>query len=75
MSDQTSNRRSHPPGYSPAALALQNWRNEVSKLEAWEQMEVEIMYQTIGKLLSTYQSSAALAVTRIALEIGQLHGQ
>lgn len=72
-----SNHRSNQAvaGHSPAELALVNWRNQVGLLEQWEQDEIETVYKIINSLLATYQSSAALAVTRAALEIGQLQGQ
>jgi predicted site-specific integrase-resolvase len=60
---------------SPALLALQDWRNQVAKLEAWEQEEIEEVYQKVNALLHHHQSSAALAVVRASLEIGLLQGQ
>ena len=74
----TTNHRSNPnPNQliTPAALALQNWKNEVAKLDAWEQGEIEGIYQQLNKLLQIYESSAALAITRAALEIGLLQGR
>ena len=44
-------------------------------LEAWEQEEIECVYQQINAILHTYQSSAALAVVRASLEIAILQGQ
>jgi hypothetical protein len=67
--------RAHPPLHSPAALALQNWRNQVALLEQWEQDEIDTVYTMLTSLLNTYQSSAALAILRASLEIGQLQGQ
>ena len=61
--------------YNPTQAALQNWHNQVQKLEPWEQAEIENVYRTISALLTIYQSSAGLAVTRAALEIGAVHLQ
>lgn len=71
----TSNHRTNPPGPSPAQLALQNWINQVGLLEAWEREEIDMVYNRLNELLKTYQSSAALAITRAALEIGLIRGQ
>ena len=68
-------QRAHAPLYTPAALALQNWRNKVELLEEWEQEEIDTVYTMLTALLNTYQSSAALAILRASLEIGQLQGQ
>lgn len=70
-----SNHRTNPPSHSPAQLALQNWINQVNKLEAWEREEIDMVYNQLNELLKTHQSSAALAITRAALEIGLLQGQ
>ena len=67
--------RSHPPQYTPSQLALQNWHNQVGLLQQWEQDEIEAVYKMLTTILFAYQSSAALAITRAALEIGQLQGQ
>ena len=60
---------------TPAQAAIANWKNQVALLEPWEQEEIDRVYKTINALLQIYQSSAMLAVTRAALEIGQLTGQ
>ena len=60
---------------SNPSQALQNWHNQVAKLEPWEQQEIDNIYKTISALLTIYESSAALAVTRAALEIGAVHLQ
>lgn len=61
------------PQFTPAQLALANWKNKVALLEPWEQQEIDNIHKTITALLHIYQSSAALAITRAALEIGQMH--
>lgn len=70
-----SEHRSQPPQYTPSQVALQNWHNQVGLLEQWEQDEIEAVYKIISNLLFTHQYSAALAILRASLEIGQLQGQ
>ena len=62
------------PTFSKSEVAIANWKNQVALLELWEQEEIDRVYKTITALLQIYQSSAMLAVTRAALEIGQLTG-
>jgi pantothenate kinase len=69
------NHRSAAPQYTPSRLALQNWHNQVALLEQWEKDEINDIYTVLNNLLHTHQSSAALAITRAALEIGQTLGE
>jgi hypothetical protein len=65
----------NPPAYNPSQAAIANWKNQVALLEPWEQEEIDRCYQMINSMMRIYQASAMLAVTRAALEIGQLQGQ
>lgn len=71
----SAQHRSNAPSVTPSLLALDNWHREVGKLEQWERDEINNIYNVLSNMLHTHQSSAALAITRAALEIGQLLGQ
>lgn len=60
---------------SPAQQAILNWDIEVAKLEQWEQDEVMMVRNILASLLSRYESSAALAIVRVSLEVGLIQGQ
>jgi hypothetical protein len=63
------------PHITPAQQAILNWDVHVSKLEQWEQDEINEVRQMLSTALTMYQSSAALAIIRVSLEIGAIQGQ
>lgn len=62
-------------GQKPSEAALENWWAKVRLLEPWEQQEIEQLHRQLKAILVIYQSSAALAIVRAALEVGLVEGQ
>lgn len=73
----------HPPGSgasaaittTPAQMRKQQLEIAILKLDTWEQNEIDFCSKELRKLLSKWQSSAALAITRMMLEIAIKEGQ
>lgn len=59
----------------PSQAALENWWEKVRLLEPWEQLEIEQIHRQLSAMLIIYESSAALAIVRAALEIGAQKGE
>jgi len=64
-----------PHPFTPVQEALMNYhRHVLSSLPADELAEVELVYKAITALLQNYGACAALAISRLSLEIGMMKG-
>lgn len=55
--------------------ALAEWHEKVALLEEWERTEIELVYHHLTQIMNDHQSSAALAIVRMSLEISRLQQQ
>jgi hypothetical protein len=57
------------------SAANESLAEQVQLLDVWEQEEITQVYRLLTAIVSIYQSSAALAIVRLTLEIGASKGQ
>lgn len=64
-----------PHPHTPVQEALMNYhRHVLASLPPDELHEVELVYKAITALLQNYGACAALAISRLSLEIGMMKG-
>lgn len=50
---------------------LVEWHQKVNLLDEWERSEIELVYHHLTQIMADHQSSAALAIVRMSLEISR----